>query len=199
MDESDQAEQLHPGHRSLRIPGFDYTAAGLYFVTICSYQKQCTFGKVKGISVELTPLGRIVRECLLEIPRHFARAQLHEFAVMPNHLHFILGLVGRTTDDAAIGNDRREEFKTQGTCRDGAQRAAPLRVVAGSLGAIVRSFKAAVSRRARVELRWSGEIWQKNYFERVIRDGKEYADTARYVVENPMRWGLDEENPDSRG
>ena len=73
------------------------------------------------------------------------------------------------------------------------------RILPGSIGAIVRSLKAAVTQRARAELRWVGEVWQRNYFERVLRDGKEHAHVARYIAENFLRWSLDKENPKSKG
>jgi len=68
----------------------------------------------------------------------------------------------------------------------------------GSLGAIVRSFKAAVTLRARRELGWIGEIWQRNYFERVVRDGQEFSDASRYISENPTKWEWDRENPEAK-
>ncbi len=63
---------------------------------------------------------------------------------------------------------------------------------------IVRSFKSIVARRAHKELRWTGPIWQRNYFERVLRDGKEFSDASRYIAENPMKWEWDRENPEFR-
>jgi REP element-mobilizing transposase RayT len=62
----------------------------------------------------------------------------------------------------------------------------------------VRSFKAIVARRAHEELRWDGPIWQRNYFERVLRDGKEFADASTYIAENPKKWEWDRENPEFR-
>ena len=71
-------------------------------------------------------------------------------------------------------------------------------VHAGFLAAVVRSFKAAVTRRARVESCYAEEIWQRNYFERVVRDGQEFADTCRYIGENVMKWDGDLENPNTQ-
>jgi hypothetical protein len=65
----------------------------------------------------------------------------------------------------------------------------------GSLSAVVRSFKAIVARRAHEGLRWQGPIWQRNYYERVVRDGKEFSDVSRYIAENPMKWEWNRENP----
>jgi hypothetical protein len=71
-------------------------------------------------------------------------------------------------------------------------------VQAGSLAAMVRSFKGAATKRARAELRYSHEIWQRNYFERVLRSEEDFADTCRYIFDNPMKWEFDRENPGAR-
>ncbi len=180
-------EGLHPGRKSIRQKNHDYAAAASYFVTICTDGKRFLFGTVLQGSVELTELGRIARENWVAMPSHFAIVNLHAFVVMPNHVHGII----------EIG------------CRVGAQRAAPLtaqshasgekRVVEkGSLAAIVRSYKAAVTLRARQELGWKEQVWQRNYFERFLRDGKEFADAARYISENPMKWEWDAESAEAK-
>jgi REP element-mobilizing transposase RayT len=161
----------------------DYASSGFYFVTICADMKRCIFARVVGATVELTALGKIVQAIWIAIPSHFARVNLHAFVIMPNHVHGLIEIA----------------------CQAGAQHAAPLQripagrdrwyaVQPGSLSTIVRSFKAAVTRRARRELGWKGELWQRNYFERFLRDGQEFADANRYIAENPMRWEWDREN-----
>jgi len=181
MSDSFSDEDLHPGHHSIRLKGHDYSGGGFYFITVCAYEKKCVFGRVVSMEIHLSPLGHIVRECWMGIPEHIPRVRLHGFVLMPNHLHGIIEIV----------------------CQLGRGSAAPLRgtqprVVAGSLGAVVRSFKAAVTKRGNRELRWDGEIWQRNYFERALRDGKEHADAHRYIQENTFRWELDLENPSRR-
>lgn len=151
-------------------------------MTICAHEKRCVFGQIVTREMHFTPLGQIVRECWMSIAVHFPRVRLHGFVLMPNHLHGII----------EIGCQRR---------RSGAAplRATRPRVVAGSLGAVVRSFKAAVTKRASQELSWEGEVWQRNYFERALRDGKEHADARRYIQENILKWEWDLENPERRG
>ena len=167
-------EVLHPGHRSIRFPGYDYSAVGLYFITICAYEKQCIFGQIVNARVELSGIGCTARDSWVSIPLHFPRTRLHEFVIMPNHLHGIVEICAKL----------------------GRSSAAPLLgVQAGSIGAIVRSFKAVVTRQARQHSEWSGEVWQRNYFERVLRDGQEFSDATRYIVENPLKWEWDLENP----
>lgn len=99
---------------------------------------------------------------------------------MPNHVHMVIGVRARYIVPVAQPVRTPEKFGEP---------------VAGSIPTIIRSFKAAVARQVQKELGMVGRtIWQKNYFERVLRNGKEYADASRYVAENPSRWDWDEEN-----
>ena len=165
----------------------DYSAPGLYFVTICANYKRCIFGRVSQTSVELSALGRIASECWTAIPFHFARVNVHGFMVMPNHMHGIIEIV--TVRPAQQGSRKvREEGLAQHAVPLQETQTAPLRLQPGSLSVIVRSFKAEVTRRGRLELNWKGEVWQRNYFDRVIRDGQEYSDASHYIAENPLRW-----------
>src|ERR1700680_4851963 len=164
---------------SRRLQTRDYTSPGLYFVTICANFKYCIFGSVIDGNVQLTPLGQIARQTWLQIPSHFGSASLHAFVVMPNHLHGII------------------EIGAKGL----AQHAAPVQGKLpaatpqdASLSVIVRSFKAEVTKRGRLELNCKGEIWQRNYFDRVIRDGREFSNASRYIAENPSKWEWDREN-----
>ncbi len=169
--------------RSIRLKDRDYALPDLYFVTICAHERRCVFGCIENGSLAPSELGRLVRECWVAVPEHFPRVALQEFVIMPNHIHGVIAitpLVGAQHGCALPG----------GATTDG--------VKPGSLGAIVRSFKAIVARRARNQLGWKGPIWQRNYYERVLRDGKEFSDASRYIAENPMKWERDRENPEFR-
>lgn len=158
-----------------RLKHRDYSGPGLYFVTICANYKRCIFGKWTQKGAELSPLGRIARECWIGISVHFARVKLHEFMIMPNHLHGIIEIFAARLAQHAVP-------------LQSGQHPARERLQPGSLSAIVRSFKGEVTRRARLELDWDGDVWQRNYFDRVIRDGREFANASRYIAENPTRW-----------
>jgi putative transposase len=172
--------------RSIRLRGADYTEAGAYLVTICASERHSIFGKVVDGRVLTSSLGKICGECLLSIHKHFAHASVKEFAVMPNHLHAILIVKAGARYIVPGNRGMRTPERFQ-------------KPVVGSVPTIVRTFKAAVTRRATRELKWEGkEIWQRNYFERVLRDGKEYALASRYVSENPQRWEWDRNNLERR-
>ncbi len=157
---------------SRRLKYRDYSAPGLYFVTICSDFKRCTFGRVEQQRVVFSPLGRIVEEAWIALPSRHAEIRLHEHMVMPNHVHGIIEIVsgGQALRAAPLQREARAVVRV------------PL------LSVVVRSFKADVTRRAGLELGWNEEIWQQNYFDRVIRDGREFSNAARYIAENPIRW-----------
>ena len=144
-------------------------------MTICSDFKQCIFGTVERGAVRLSKLGQVAEEAWLALGQRFPGIQLHGHVVMPNHVHGIIEI--RLVRQA--------------------QRAAPLQRAghgstviprAASLSIMVRAFKADVTRRAGVELGWTERIWQRNYYDRVIRDDREFSNAMRYMAENPVRW-----------
>ena len=166
-----------PNRRSIRLPGFDYSQTGQYFVTICAFEMRCIFGRVEEKTVCLSRIGEIATELWLEIPQHFPEATVDPFIVMPNHLHGILTIRGRARHAVPL----QEKHDAEGFRKP----------VEGSVPTIIRSCKSAVTKRVRETLgsRAKG-VWQSNYFERVLRNGKEFGDASRYILENPLRWHL---------
>ena len=168
------------GRRSLRLTGYAYTGTGAYFVTICTQDKECLFGQIVGGKMRPNVYGHVVKACWFAIPRHSRNAACDAFVVMPNHMHGVIVLAGVN----AVG----------------AQHVAPLRKgggQSGSLGAIVRSFKGAVSKRINRRRGTPGApVWQRNYYEHVIRSEDELQQIRRYIEENPLRWSLDREHPE---
>jgi len=168
------------GRRSILLKGYDYTAAGGYFVTIMAYQRDCVFGEIEAGEMHINALGRIVKECWQAIPDHFPNADVDEFVVMPNHIHGIIFL--------------HYDMATMST--GGARHASPLPArgtPSRSLGAIIGSFKSSVTRRAGRELNLAN-LWQRNYYEHIIRDQRDYERITGYIIETPRNWEHDEEN-----
>ncbi len=118
--------------RSIRLKEFDYSQPGAYFVTIVAFQRQCLFGEIANEEMRLNEFGKIAEEYWCTIPEHFPNVELGAHVVMPNHLHGVIII------------HENKSFESVG-----AQHAVPLQkqnVKPGSLGAIVRSFKSAVTR-----------------------------------------------------
>jgi REP element-mobilizing transposase RayT len=174
--------------RSIRLSGFDYRSPGAYFVTICIQGGECLLGEVVDGEMQLSEWGEIAWNCWQAIPEHFPHVELDAWVVMPNHIHGIIAIT-----DPVVG----------------AQHAAPLQertprhsprpnVQPGSLGAIVRSFKSAATRRIN-ELRGTPGIrfWQRNYWEHIIGDKRSLKRIREYMQSNPARWAEDQLHPDA--
>jgi len=167
--------------RSIRLRDYDYSEEGAYFVTICTLQRQCLLGDVSGGEVHLSRFGLIVAECWEAIPTHFSNVELDSFVVMPNHVHGIVIIL-------------------DGTQGDRARHASPLHLNARAkpvlLGTIVGSFKSAASRHINNLRGTPGEpVWQRNYYEHIIRKERELNGIREYIACNPVRWAQDENNP----
>jgi putative transposase len=174
----------YPDRRSIRLPKADYSHPGCYFITICAYRMRCLFGRIKNAHILLSQTGFAVRANWIDIPLHFPNVDIDTFVVMPNHFHGIVIIKERARRAVPL-QDRSEAF----------QHPMP-----GSIPTIIRSFKGSVTRHVRKQSGKSDlEIWQSNYFERVIRDGPEFGEISRYIHENPTNWHLDVDNPVRRG
>lgn len=175
--------------RSIHLPGYDYASAGAYFVTLVTAQRACLFGDVVNRVVVLNDLGKIADECWRAIPEHFPNVDLGAHIIMPNHGH---GIIVIRADE--LPNDVGAQQCCAPTPVETNENPHKINVKPGSLGAIIRSFKSAVSYRINKEHNITG-IWQRNYYERIIRNEREMDAIWRYIESNPVNWNQDEENP----
>ncbi len=171
--------------RSIRLPGYDYSQAGAYYITIVTYQRDCLFGKIENEEMILSDLGKIADECWRAIPDHFPLVELGAYVVMPNHVHGIIVITDNGRGAALL------RPYDQPDVNDNPHK---INVKPGSLGAIVRSYKSAVSYRIHKEHN-ATSIWQRNYYEHIIRDEKDLQNKSDYIDANPMLWDEDENNP----
>ena len=175
--------------RSIRLPNYDYTSPGAYFVTICVQGGECLLGQVIDGEMQLGKLGQIVWDCWQAIPNHFPCAELDACAIMPNHVHGILVIT-----DPAVGAQHAAPLLQKRASRQSRQT----NVQPGSLGAIVRSFKSAATRRINQLRDMPGtSFWQRNYWEHIIRDERSLNRIREYVETNPARWVEDQLHPDA--
>jgi len=170
--------------RAMRLPGHDYTQPGAYFVTLCTHERAELFGSVTDGAVVLNPYGEIVWEEWFKavVIRPNVWLNKTECVVMPNHIHGIIWIL-----DHPVGATRR------------VAPTSPNGPAPGSIGAIIGQFKSAVTKRINGLRGTPGApVWQRNYYERIIRDESTLAAIRRYITANPARWVLDCYNPARR-
>ncbi len=207
--------------RSIRLRGYDYAQPGAYFVTICTYRRQPLFGEVVDGEMRLNAAGRVARRCWLEIPQHFPHVQLDEFVIMPNHVHGILVIVEHPYPDAVdpdvgaknVGAKNVSPLHSPDVVDPdvGAKNLSPLpsplhpsqpskmpRSPSRTIGSVVRGFKIGVTKwfRQNTDIY---NVWQRNYYEHIIRNERALNNIRRYIRDNPLRWFLDRYNPDAVG
>jgi putative transposase len=169
--------------RSGRLKGFDYSRPGAYFVTACTHVRSALLGEVVDGGMQLNDCGRIVSASWHDLPHHYPHVRLDAFVVMPNHIHGVIVLVEDTgLNKANVGAG----FKPAPTGR--ARR--------HGLPEVVRALKTFSSRRIN-ELRGTRgtPVWQRGYYERVVRSEEELNRIREYIGANPERWLEDRYHP----
>ncbi len=190
--------------RSIRLKNYDYSQAGAYFITVCVQGKLCLFGDIVNGNMIKNLGGEMIQSIWSAIPAHYPRVAVDAFVVMPNHFH---GIIILTTD--SVGAGPRACPKSDGQPRGVAptrenNHRAPKGMASTSMVALPRivhhfkSFSTAVYRKAVLAHDWppfAGRLWQRNYYEHVIRNETDLFAIRQYIDENPLRWTLDRENP----
>jgi len=219
MDFDREAHQRH----SIRLVGYDYSGPGGYFVTVVTQGRRCLFGEVAGGEMKINALGRIVKECWEEIPDQFSNVECETYVIMPNHIHGIILINGTSvgaTQASPLPNHASPLLNHASLNHASplpnhasplSNHASPLpdhvlplqrRILNGpaphSLGAIVGSFKSAVSRRAKRALKIN-PVWQRNYYEHILREQTDHERIAAYILANSENWDQDEVNSSSTG
>lgn len=181
--------------RSVRLKRYDYTGNNAYFVTICAYQKECLFGTISNGQINLNVEGVCVKKAWLETAEKRTNIRLDDFVIMPNHFHAILWIVRRGTARCALGT-QDEISQYRGTARCAPTHEEFGKPVHDSLPTIIRSFKSAAAKLINESRDNLGAlVWQRNYYEHIIRSHKELRQTSEYIRSNPAHWHNDEENP----
>ena len=168
--------------RSIRLPDYDYSEPGAYFVTICTYQRKPLFGRVMDGKMRLNAVGRVAESGWLRTPHIRLEIGLDEFVLMPNHLHGIVVIV----DDRAVDE----------VAHVGAHGRAPLQRPARSLGSLIAGYKTASAKVInRVRGTVGAPVWQRNYYEHIVRNERERDRIREYIQNNPFNWDQDAYNP----
>lgn len=168
--------------RSIRLKGHDYSRKGLYFITICCYRRMCHFGQIKKGQIHLNNAGKIANQCWVAIPEHFPFVALHEYVVMPNHVHGIIEFTtgaNQYSPKSIINSDSWVKSNS------------PLpRSPSNTVGSAVRGFKIGVTKwmRQNTEIY---NVWQRNYYDHIIRNKQSYHCISTYIKNNPANWKED--------
>jgi putative transposase len=171
-------DRTYPSRRSIRLPTYDYTSGGAYFVTICTQNGECLFGRIRDAGLSLNAAGQMVDAEWQRLPERFPTARLDTHVVMPNHFHGIVWIVENDVDDG-----------------DAIRRPA--------LGDIIGAFKSLTTQQYIRGVRDRGwrpferRVWQRNYWEHVVRDEDSLNDIRQYIEANPERWVDDQLHPDA--
>lgn len=205
--------------RSIRLPQYDYASAGAYFITLCCYRRQSLFGKIVDGQLQFTEAGAIAQRCWAAIPEHFPQTKLDAFVIMPNRLHGILilrdGWWNRESEGTPTPDDifpilnqnpppPREGTGIAMLCpnegiptpddifpNDQPHRAFG-KMTPGSIPAIVRSFKSAAAKQINGWQNTPGTpIWQRNYYEHIVRNRHALQRIRQYIRNNPSKWQQD--------
>lgn len=164
--------------RSTRLPGYDYRQMGIYFVTLCAFRKAKLFGDVSMGIMRHSALGEIAELEWQRIAEVRHNVGLDQFVVMPNHLHSLVMI-----DRSEGGYSGKRSSVSTG-------KAVP-RLQAGSLGAVIGQYKLAVLRRAKSwpsPARGKIIIWQRGYYDHIVRDERSLNEIRQYILENPAKW-----------
>ena len=163
------------GRRSIRLKGYDYSQAGAYFVTVCTHRRACLFGEIVGDAMRPNACGTIVMQAWDVLPTHYPHVALDAFVVMPNHVH---GIVLFADDTLGAGLKPAPTHKHH------------------ALSEIVRAFKTFSARTINERRATPGApVWQRNYYEHVVRDETALNRIREYIANNPARWADDPDNP----
>ena len=170
-----------------RLKYYDYSAAGYYFITICTKDRLPFFGNIRENKMILDECGQIAKNCWLEITKHFPNTKTDEFVVMPNHFHGIL-IIDFDPELSKIFVGNRHACSLQQQQRDETQKRQHQK-----LPVIIGSFKSVVSKL--IHRKYDKNFqWQKSYYDHIIRDELSLNKIRQYIRQNPQNWETDENN-----
>ena len=176
--------------RSIRLKGYDYSQPGAYFITICTHQRECLFGEIIDGQMHLKNFGRIIQIHWGNLQKHHLHIKLDEFVIMPNHLHGIIILF-----NDSVGAGLNDTFRSQ--TEQMTIKPAPATIVQSTnyqqkgIPEIIRGFKTFSARQINnIRSQKGVPLWQRNYYEHIIRNESDLNRIREYIVKNPQKWKL---------
>jgi putative transposase len=197
--------------RSLRLKGYDYSSPGAYFITICTHQRECLFGEIVDGEMQLNELGQIAAHEWARSADIRQEIEFDAWVVMPNHIHGIvmINAIDRDADDVNRANCH-SPLPVRANCHSPVQVGAngnspmhspmhpPMKMKSCSLSSFVTGFKSATTKQINIHRNtWKIPVWQRNYYEHIIRNEEALQHIRRYVHNNPIVWQQDQLHPDN--
>ena len=178
-------------HRqSLRLKHYDYSWAGAYFVTIVTQNRVCRFGTIQRETMELSPAGKMLKSVWADLPKRFPSIALDAYIVMPNHFHALVVFPAPLLNTLQHPSPAEQKVPTRGTATE-----------RPTLGTIIGAWKSLttmdyiVGVKTQNWLPFVNHLWQRNYYEHIVRDEDDLARIRYYIETNPQQWAQDAENP----
>ena len=193
--------------RSIRLKGYDYSQAGLYFITICCQDRVCRLGRIENGVMICNELGEIAYREWMKTAELRPQIELDAFMVMPNHIHGILKINEMDMDTLHSPNNMGDNMgdntgdntgecnspNNTGECNspnNTGECNSPLRSPSNTIGAIIRGYKSSVTKQFGL-MGFDEKLWQRNYYEHIIRDEQSYQIISEYIINNPKKWADD--------
>ena len=180
--------------RSIRLKDYDYSQPGEYFVTICTRNKECIFGEIIEDRMQLNEYGKIANDFWNEISIHFPGVKSDKFVVMPNHIHGIIMIMNSIDDNRGRGEVTSPLQPIQPM--QPITLLPSLKIKKITLGKIIAYYKYQTTKLINEKHNTAGiSVWQRNYYEHIIRTDKDVIQIKEYIENNPLKWEFDKENP----
>ena len=165
--------------RSIRLPCYDYSQDGWYFVTMCALGHNCLFGKFADGQIQLYEYGRSIEKCWKWLAEQYDYVHLDRYVIMPNHMH---GIIVILRSGSGKGGSRTAPTEDTRKCKP--------------LSRLIGAFKTVSTKQINIIRNTPGQkLWQRNYYEHIIRNEEELNHIRQYIVDNPANWRTDKENP----
>ena len=178
--------------RSIRLKGYDYAQAGLYFITICCQDRVCRFGNVVNGEMVLNEFGTVAYNEWGKLPERFPNFELDAFQIMPNHMHGIILLndapVGAGFTPAPNDVNAQNDVQRNDDIRAGASPAPTVSDIVGAYKSLVANGCLDIYKSKNETM---GKLWQRNYYEHIIRNEQSYQTISEYIINNPAKWADD--------
>jgi putative transposase len=183
------------GRRTIRLKDYDYSRTGVYFVTLCTEERECLFGEIVDSEIQLNEFGRIAASEWTRSKEIRKEIVLDEFCVMPNHIHGIV-LIQHVCGHIVGANGCSPATACVGETMKGRSAESPLRMKSKSISSFIAGYKSSVTKQINGIRNTPGvPVWQRNYYEHIIRNDGELNRVRQYIQGNPLKWESDDENP----